>query len=362
MSTMNTSKRGFTLIEIMVATAIFAIIMVGILNMLDTSTRLSKVETAVADTQENVRFAAYHIMRTVRMMGGAVLPFAADIGGTDSWVMGELLSNQSGTVATDFGNVTVLAGSDVLTVHGFFEVSPFFIDRSDIITTGTDRVEVRESNAAGEIINYNFDRYDGLANLFEGRGIVFMGNMDQAQYAVGEVGASSDVTGTAPTRKLNINFVGGAAQWYGLNPDGAQMSGPPAFNTYRVGILECYTYYVRPDFTLMRLRADASGATPQPVAINIGGLQIALGVDNDNDGQIDTWLAAPTAGQVAGNRVLAMRIAVLGRTPFPVMEWTEPVGTFDNSGGVLDMSVASYDRSAKWRRIDVEAALRNYLL
>ena len=238
MSTMNTSKRGFTLIEILVATAIFAIIMVGILNMLDTSTRLSKVETAVADTQENVRFAAYHIMRTVRMMGGAVLPFAADIGGTDSWVMGELLSNQSGTVATDFGNVTVLAGSDVLTVHGFFEVSPFFIDRSDIITTGTDRVEVRESNAAGEIINYNFDRYDGLANLFEGRGIVFMGNMDQAQYAVGEVGASSDVTGTAPTRKLNINFVGGAAQWYGLNPDGAQMSGPPAFNTYRVGILE----------------------------------------------------------------------------------------------------------------------------
>jgi hypothetical protein len=44
------------------------------------------------------------------------------------------------------------------------------------------------------------------------------------------------------------------------------------------------------------------------------------------------------------------------------MEWTEPVATFDNSGGVLDMSTASYDRSARWRRIDVEAALRNYLL
>ena len=56
-----------------------------------------------------------------------------------------------------------------------------------------------------------------------------------------------------------------------------------------------------------------------------------------------------------------MRITVLGRTPFPVAEWVEPVATFDNSG-VHDMAIGVFDRSAKWRRIDVEAALRNYLL
>ena len=355
---MHTRNRGFTLLEILVTTAIFATIMIGILNLLDTSTKVSKLETALSDTQENVRFAAYHLMRTTRMMGGAVLPFAANIGGTDSWVMGELLSNQSGTVATAFGNVTVLPGSDVLTVRGFFEVSPFFINRTDIVTTGTDHVIVQESRG-GVLIN-NVDRYSTGSDLFEGRGIVFMGNMDQAQYSVGQVRASSALDGTAPDRELTVYFEPGVIQWSGLNPAGA--TAPPAFNTYRVGILESYTYYVRPDFTLMRLRADAGGATPQPVAVNIGGLQVSLGVDTNNDGQIDNWLPAPAVAQIVGNGVLATRITVLGRTPFAIPGWTEPAVTFDNSSGVHDMVIGAFDRSAKWRRIDVEAALRNYLL
>ena len=357
---MEKNNRGFTLLEVMVTTAIFAMIMIGILNLLDTSAKVSKLETALADTQENVRFAAYHIMRTTRMMGGAVLPFAANIGGTDTWVMGELLSNQTGTVTTAFGDVTVLPGSDMLTVRGFFEVSPFFINRTDIVESGTDYVLVQESRG-GVLIN-NLDRYSSGSDLFEGRGIVFMGNMDQAQYAVGQVAANSDLSGSAPDRLLTVNFSAGAAQWSGLNPAGAAI--PPVFNTYRVGILESYTYYVRPDFTLMRLRADADagGATPQPVAVNIGGLQVSLGVDTDNDGQIDVWLPAPAVAQIVGNRVLATRITVLGRTPFGVPEWTEPVATFDNSSGVHDMVVGNFDRAAKWRRIDVEAALRNYLL
>ncbi len=356
---MHTRNRGFTLLELLVTTAIFATIMIGILNLLDTSTKISKLETALADTQENVRFAAYHIMRTTRMMGGAVLPFAADIGGTNTWVMGELLSNQTGTVATPFGNVTVLPGSDVLTVRGFFEVSPFFINRNDIVESGTDYVLVQESRG-GVLIN-NLDRYSSGSNLFEGRGIVFMGNMDQGQYAVGQVLASSDLTGSAPDRELNIRFDAGDARWSDLNPAGVTVD-PIPFNTYRVGILESYTYYVRPDFTLMRLRAGAAVATPQPVAVNIGGLQVSLGVDQNNDGQIDVWLPAPAVGQIVGNRVLATRITVLGRTPFAVPGWNEPAVTFDNSSGVHDMVIGSFDRSAKWRRIDVEAALRNYML
>jgi prepilin-type N-terminal cleavage/methylation domain-containing protein len=354
----NRKNRGFTLIEVIVAMAVFAIFMIGILNLLDTSTRMSKIETALSDTQENVRFAAYHIMRTARMMGGAVLPFAADIGGADTWISGRLDSNQSGVYATPFGNVNVLAGSDVLTLRGFFEIPPFFTDRNDIETTGTDRVEVRES-AGGTVIN-DFSNYLGATNLFEGRGIVFMGNMDQFEYTVGQVRANSALSGTAPDRILTVYFDAGTAQWSGLNPTGVTV--PPVFNTYRVGILESYTYYVRPDRTLMRMRADASagGATPQPVAINIGGLQIALGVDTSVplDGQVDNWLVAPTAGTVVGANVIAMRITVLGRTPFQVPDWTEPAATF----AVEDMALGSADRSAKWRTIEVAAALRNYLL
>ena len=351
---MRTTNRGFTLIEIMVASAVFAIFMVGILNLLDTSTKISVVETELSDTQENVRFAAYHIMRTARMMGSAMIPMAANVGGTDTWLAGSLDSDQSTTFTTPFGAVAVVDGSDVLTLRGFFEVAPFFIDRNDIVGP-PDQVKVREFDGV-RVINDNFDSVDA-ANL-EGRGLFFSGKIDQNEYAVGQVSGGATMTGSPGDRLLAIKFDGGSGHWSGLNPTTSTI--PPAFDVYRVGVMDSYTYYVRPDFTLMRMRADSSagGATPQPVAVNIGSLQVALGMDTSGDGMADTWATAPTVGDVvAANRVVAMRITVLGRTPRAVPGWSEPVATFT----VEDMDITDIDREHKWRRIQVVAALRNYL-
>ncbi|MFV2073284.1 MAG: PilW family protein, partial [Thermoanaerobaculales bacterium] len=267
-------NRGYTLVEVMVALAVFAIFMISILNLLDASSKLSRVETALADTQENTRFAAYHIMRTARMMGGAELAFAADLGGGAQWVGGRLRSNQTGTIAIPFGNVTVLPGADVLTLRGFFEISPFFTNPADFGFSGNNTIRIRESNTFGTPIN-NLDSFAGGTDLFQGRGIVFMGS---DSYAVGQVAAGAVIGDSAPTRTIDITFVAGTAAWSGLNPPRVF---PPTFDVYRVGILESYTYYVHPDRTLMRMRADATGAggTRQPVAVNIGGLQIALGLD-----------------------------------------------------------------------------------
>ena len=353
---MRSTNRGFTLIEIMVASAVFAIFMVGILNLLDTSTKISVVETELSDTQENVRFAAYHIMRTARMTGSAMMPMAANVGGTDTWLAGSLDSNQSTNFTTPFGAVEVVDGSDVLTLRGFFEVAPFFIDRTDIVGP-PDRVEVDES-VGGIVINDNFNSVD--AATLEGRGLFFSGNIDQNEYAVGQIDGGSTLTGTAPNRTLAIKFDNGSSSplWSALNPPGVAI--PPVFSVYRVAVFDSYTYYVRPDFTLMRMRADASGggATPQPVAVNIGSLQVALGMDTSGDGLADTWATAPTVGTVvAANRVVAMRITVLGRTSRAVPDWNEPAVTFT----VEDMDITDIDREHKWRRIEVVAALRNYL-
>ena len=348
---MRFNHKGFTLIEMLVVIALLSIIMIGLLNLLDTSTKISVTETSLADTQENVRFAAYHIMRTARMMGSSAMPFAANVGGSNRWLSGQLISNASGTAATPFGSVAVVAGSDVLTLRGFFEIAPFFTDRTDI---GASTVSVQESNG-GNVVNDNLNLVD--LNGLQGRGLFFMGKMDQGEYAVAQITSSSAVTGTAPNRTLTISFGAGTAQWSLLNPAG--VSSPPTFDVYRVGVMESYTYYVDPDFTLQRMRADAdaSGARSEPVAVNIGSLQVALGVDNNADNQVDAWMAAPTIGQIAGNRVIGMRISVLGRTNRDVTGWTEPAATF----AVEDMNASDVNRSAKWRTIQVAAALRNYL-
>jgi hypothetical protein len=339
----------------LVVIALLAIIMIGLLNLLDTSSKISVTEMSLADTQENVRFSAYHIMRTARMMGSSAMPYAANIGGSDRWMAGELLSDQDDTAATPFGAVDIAKGSDVLTLRGFFAVAPFFTDRTDL---GASTITIRESDA-GEVINDNLNLVD--VNGLEGRGLFFMGRMDQGEYAVGQITGTSAITGTAPDRTLTISFGTGSAQWSLLNPAG--VSPPPVFDVYRVGVMESYTYYVDPDFTLQRMRADAStggstpGASSEPVAVNIGSLQVALGVDSNADNQVDAWMAAPTAAQIAGNRVIGMRITVLGRTSREVPDWTEPAATF----AVEDMDINDVNRFAKWRSIEVAAALRNYL-
>ena len=358
---MRMHSKGFTLIEMLVVIALLSIIMIGLLNLLDTSSKISIVQTELADTQENVRFAAYHVMRTARMMGSAAMPFAGNTGGSDSWFAGELVSNAVSTATTPFGSVDVARGSDVLTLRGFFEIAPFFVDRSAL---GTTSVTIEESSG-GVVINTNFNGVDHTT--LEGRGIFFMGRMDQNEYAVGQIAAGStkDPDTDAPNRQLVINFGAGTSQWSGLNPSGISVVGGVPFDVYRIGIMESYTYYVAPDFTLQRLRADASGASSEPVAVNIGSLQVEICADADDDNQCSAteWLSAPTVTQAAGGRVIGMRITVFGRTGREVPDWVEPMSTFQNANGtpIADIDVDDLNRFAKWRRIEVVAALRNYL-
>jgi len=356
---MRTHSKGFTLIEMLVVIALLAIIMIGLLNLLDTSSKISVVETELADTQENVRFAAYHVMRTARMMGSSAMPFAGGSSGSETWFAGELVSNAIDTATTPFGTVAVARGSDVLTLRGFFEVAPFFVDRSALNTTN---LTVEESSG-GVVINTNFDNIDHTT--LQGRGIFFMGRMDQNQYAVGEIAAGSTKgpDADAPDRQLVINFGVGASQWSGLNPSGTSISSGVPFDAYRVGVMESYTYYVAPDFTLQRLRADATGASSEPVAVNIGSLQVELCLDTNDDNQCDSWMVAPTAALVAAGRIIGMRITVFGRTGREVPDWIEPMSTFQTAAGtpIADINANDLNRFAKWRRIEVAAALRNYL-
>ena len=345
------ASQGFTLVEMVVAIGLLAIVFIGVLNMLDTSQQLSKVEAALSDTQENVRFAAYHITRTIRMTGGGEMPFARDDG---TWVCGEIQNNESGVVATDFGNVQVAAGSDVVTLRGFFEVAPFFTNRTDVdASTGTVTVRELRSPAIGADVINPLDAVPNPASLV-GRGLLLMG---RRQYAVGEVTAAS-IVDASPDRHLVLTYAGGAAPWPSLNVDGSALgSGDPALEVYRVGILESYTYFVSPDFVLRRVGPN-TGAAGEPVAVNIGSLQLALGLDTTGDGLVDTWDPDADAATVAGSRLMAMQLAIFGRTPFEISEWEEPVETFAG----FDLDPDQVNRGAKWRRMQVTASLRNFVL
>jgi prepilin-type N-terminal cleavage/methylation domain-containing protein len=366
---------GFTLIEMLVAIAIFTILMIGLFNLLDTSTQVSKLESSLADTQENVRYATYHVMRTARMMGGTIMPFARGVG--PAWVAGEVHDN----VATNFSLFNTaqdnLAGSDVLVLRGFFDVAPYFVNFTDVDpTAGTITIrEHADPGGPGERVINDLTDIANVTNVFLNRGVVMAatdgqttvapGQLVGGQYAVAQISGTSDVQGAVPNRTLTLTYTGEPI-WGALNIDGNQLAAnEPAFRVSRVGILEAYGYYVDENLVLRRV-AQRTGGIGEPVAINIGGLQVELGIDLDGDGSINPateWDATPTVAEAnTGNGVMAMRITVLGRTPFEVSGWTEPAATFANSANMaVPAAGSSGPRHAKWRRMEVAVALRNFL-
>lgn len=382
--TRRSANSGFTIIEMLVAIAVFTILMIGLLNLLDNSTKVSKLEAALADTQENVRYATYHLMRTARMMGGTIMPFARGGAGGNAWVAGEVHDNVANGFSIFGTTLDNMAGSDVLVLRGFFDVAPFFIGETPTgpdVNASSRTVRIREhsdTTTTPRLIN-DLSAYASIANVFVGRGLIISSSEGPLQvapglwtngmYMVAEITASTGVTGTAPDRQLVLDYAASAA-WDGLNRDGAAISaGDPAFpGQSRAGILEAYAYYVDSNMVLRRLaqRDVASGNGPQPVAVNIGNLQVELGVDADGDSFLNPateWDASPTLGEaLLGNGAVAMRLTVLGRTPFEVPDWTEPARTFTGAGNMTAPTAGSSGpRHAKWRRMEVAVALRNFL-
>jgi hypothetical protein len=281
------------------------------------------------------------------------------------------IGNNAGAVFEDelTGQVAVLPGTDVLTLRGFFEQAPYYTDPdpggisaagSDLTISGNGGVvRVRSPITVGE----------RSAVPAEGSGIVLMG---RHEYAVAELtsvpttpqwltipGRPGQSLAETSFRVTTLGFTGGTLPWSRFNPNGVYE--PPSFPVYQVGVLESYTYFVDPQLRLMRVRRRAGRATAvEPVAMHIGGLQAALAVDLDHDGQIgrDEWLSDPEAEVVAAGTVMMLRITVLGLTPFPVDGWREPAATF----AVEDMSPPGHSwRQARWCRMQVTARLRSFM-
>src|SRR3954463_5736389 len=93
-------QRGFSLAEVMVASAIMVIVIVGILLMYDRANKVFKTGNEAAELQQNVRVAYDRMVADIRMAGfdykrgGPLLPGQS----AAPWAPGRVYSN--GTIVT----------------------------------------------------------------------------------------------------------------------------------------------------------------------------------------------------------------------------------------------------------------------
>lgn len=125
-------ERGFTLIEMIVTTVVLTVVMVGLYVLLDSSNKLAKQETNVAEAQQSVRIGIYELSRVIRQgrVGGlfvanAILPVSNNVGG------GTSLRDLSG--ADHF----IRAGTDVIGVRGILSGDKYALTTGDVTCAGS---------------------------------------------------------------------------------------------------------------------------------------------------------------------------------------------------------------------------------
>jgi prepilin-type N-terminal cleavage/methylation domain-containing protein len=118
-----TSEAGFTLVEMLVALAVTALLLIGVLFTFDLNSRVARAQSNLSDLQQSLRVAQDDMVRLVRMAGRGSLPLT--LPGSMPLPQGLALGVRDNVPNNQFMSGTdeatrILPGTDVLTVRGVF--------------------------------------------------------------------------------------------------------------------------------------------------------------------------------------------------------------------------------------------------
>jgi type II secretory pathway pseudopilin PulG len=121
--------RGFTLIEGLVTLVIVMVLVIGLLTLLDSSNRLAKQETQVADAQGSGRSAIYEVTRLVRQARvGHLSPLSS--------VMPFVNNATNETITAGTVTHTLRPGTDAIQLRGVLFGDSYFFNTGDVVCAG----------------------------------------------------------------------------------------------------------------------------------------------------------------------------------------------------------------------------------
>jgi type II secretory pathway pseudopilin PulG len=367
-------QRGFTLLEVVVATLITAEVILAALALFDFHNRLAHVQGAVTDMQQSLRVAQYEMVKLTREAGRGGLPAVVRPGQpTQTYGAVNVRNNvTSGTdqVAVGFSNTPkAVDGTDILVIRGAFTNPVLTLDPSGpgkLVLTGGSGTPATATG--GTLIvcaltptNIAQDLGSLIAAVSAAGAagqvepLILVGSRSDTDYAVVELNAASSVLtgaqpgcpapGTGVLLAFNITGDANANAFQQLGAVTGTAGLPPQMSAAAtLGILEEYRYYIRQDAALNTLgdpvrhlsRARMYPGTETPyyndptnlqvdVADNLFDLQVALGLDFNGDGLITEGGNGIPPSALPATATDDWIYNVAGDTPFPMLPSTPPL-------------------------------------
>lgn len=320
------AQAGFSLVEVLLTLGVTLLLFLGVLATLDVNSRVTRVQTHVADMQQSLRIAQNDMIRMIRMAGRGGLPAADAVAAPfptglalnvrDNVAAGQLL------VAGD-NDTLIQEGTDVVSVRGVFSTPIYQVDITsqneqrtagdfkldaplDNPPSGTLVVRAITPKGAPQDLGPLQQAINDVNNKGIAEALILGSSMDDTIYAVVELMSGSKIN--ADNVEIRFQIRGGGSPLtdpYRSLSRGGDFPAELRSVAY-AGILEQYSYYVRADRAIdgdpaSELTPKLSRARLYPgtarayaneddngridLADNILDLQVALGIDSSISGR-----------------------------------------------------------------------------
>ncbi|MBS3818566.1 prepilin-type N-terminal cleavage/methylation domain-containing protein [bacterium] len=299
-----TPRKGFTLIELIIGSALMLVIILATLYIYSESNQVSVDQQQLAELQQDVRSSMYFISRDVRN-AGVGLP--GEFSGY--FLEGEDNEDQGG------------------------EVTP---DRLKVIGNMEDPLNLNIANYQGAAANlslddYSLEKFPYPDSYYEDKVVLILPNPESACRS-GELRQITHVTHSQTGTNEKLNFSHGLAKEF--NPPQGLKGSCPSSNDYDGGLvafINVKEYWLDVTGSYSGLTKGENGYIGEPgvlymthngvhypLAKDIENLQFQYNGDFDNDGSLDgfvNWQETWTGDSVMVSRIKQVRMWILGRTP-----------------------------------------------
>ncbi len=302
---MRRSEAGFTIVELLVSLVVVTQVLLAVLLLVDFSSKLSRVQTNVADMQQSLRVSGQEIASEIRMAGAGGLP--STLAGSAGAV--RIRDNAASTALIGgAGTPEVLDGTDVLIVRGVF-TSPLYHVDPKVATTFTlnnanpalaTRGTVTIRSQTPTLIPQSLAPLIDAVNQRRPEALILTSPRDSRIYSVVELDPANSIVSDPNNLTIAFLIAGGTytLQYAAFSPSG--VFHPDLNRCAFVGLLEEHRFYIREERAgteltpkLARARtylgvdapwnADATNWSLD-IADNILDLQLAMGMDSTNGG------------------------------------------------------------------------------